>query len=39
VTRLAKDTFHHQKSKKEREELRKIMTGIFEEKMNKHKIK
>lgn len=24
---------------KEREELRKIMTGIFEEKMNKHKIK
>ena len=24
---------------KEREELRKIMTDIFEEKMNKHKIK
>ena len=24
---------------KEREELRKIITGIFEEKMNKHKIK
>jgi hypothetical protein len=39
VIRLAKDTFHHQKAEKEREELRKIMTGIFEEKMNKHKIK
>jgi hypothetical protein len=39
VIRLAKDTFHHQKAEKEREELRKIMTDIFEEKMNKHKIK
>jgi len=39
VTRLVKDTFHHQKAEKEGEELRKLMTGIFEEKMNKHKIK
>ena len=39
VTRLAKDTFHHQKAEKEGEELRKLMTDIFEEKMNKHKIK
>jgi len=39
MTRLAKDTFHHQKVEKECQELSKIMTGIFEEKMNKHKIK
>lgn len=36
---MAKDTFHHKKAEKEGEELRKIMTAIFEEKMNKHKIK